>query len=91
MKEQLSQWFKCYKSYWWNLSLFIFCMMSATIILNFAILTFSSIGLFILSILAILVLLVYGFSHFKTFNDKNRYITFLQVKKLLEKEKYDIR
>ncbi|MDF2435389.1 MAG: hypothetical protein JWP44_5020 [Mucilaginibacter sp.] len=51
----------------------------------------SDINLAIINMLAMFVTLILGFTHFKKFNDKNRYIIFLQIKKLLDNEKIDQR
>lgn len=93
MKQTLSQWFKCYKSYWCNLVLFVLSIMIATIFLYHSLLSYweSNIGLCVVNATTMAAILVIGFSQFKKFNDKNRYITFLQIKNMLEKQKYDQR
>lgn len=89
MKKLVLQWLKCYKSYWYNLLVFVVSIMISTLFLSQAITTYcnSDISFAIINLLLVALILVLGLSNFKKFNDKNRYKTLLQVKKLLEEQK----
>ena len=93
MKTMIAQWLKCYKSYWYNLLVFVLSIMFSTLFLGYAINDYcnSELSFAIINLLLIALALVLGFSNFKKFNDKNRYKILLQVKKLLEEQKIDQR
>ena len=92
-KQAVAQWLRCYKSYWFNLSIFIAAIMLSTLVLNKAIHDYidSAIGFFTVDITGMCAILIIAFAQFKQYKEKDRYITFLHVKKLLDKERFDQR
>lgn len=93
MKKLIFQWLKCYKSYWYNLSVFVLSINISTLLLAHAIMDYcnSDTSFVIINLLLVALVLVLGLVNFKKFNDKNRYKILLQVKKLLDKQKIDSR
>lgn len=87
-RQVISQWLRCYKSYWFNLVAFIISIIAATLGINESIesLMDSAIGFFIVDIAIVCAILLIAMTQFKEYKEKDRYITFLHVKNLLNKE-----
>jgi len=90
-KNNLIQWYKCYKSYWLNLSLFIMSLTSSAFIFNNIINNAYGFNFTLLQLLCIAILLIITTVQFKLYKEKDRYITVLHVRKFLEKDKFDQR
>lgn len=89
IRNILSAWFECYKSYWVNLAMFIVCNMISTILLNNALSAYINEHYWIttLNIVGIGIMFILGLRQFKKYKDKERYRMFLYFKRLIDNEK----